>query len=80
MKKSIVFSCIMLFCSVAWAQSLKFIPGSERVIGKNVLTDRDIMAKEYTFAERIYDSHFDTLSGFVTLQLRGSSKNNKSLS
>ena len=77
MKKSIVFSCIMLLSSVAWAQSPKFIPGSERVIGKNVLTDRDIMAKEYTFAERIYDSHFDTLSGFVTLQLRGSSKNNK---
>ena len=77
MKRSIVFSCIMLVCSVIWAQSLINVPNSERTIGKNVLTGWDVMATEYAFSENIYDSYFDSLSGCVTLQLRGNSKNNK---
>ena len=79
MKIAIVFSCIMLFCSVAWSQSLTDVPTSGKAKGKNMMTGKNIMAKEYTFSETIYDSYFDTISGCATLQLRGSGKKNKVL-
>lgn len=44
---------------------------NESVVGRNLLDGTDIIAKEYTFPDRIYKTFFDTTTNFLTVQLRG---------
>jgi outer membrane protein assembly factor BamB len=50
---------------------------NSREVGKNMLTGESVMAKEYTFPERIHDFQVDTVNNHITIQLRGLSKNGK---
>jgi hypothetical protein len=71
---------IGLFCVSALtvvAQSELPIQNGEKFIGKNLKTNKDILAKELLFPERIDHYQLDTTSGFLTVQLRGTSKNGK---
>jgi hypothetical protein len=49
----------------------------ERVIGKNELTQQEIIANEIVFPTRIHATYFDTVSHAVNVQLRGLSKSGK---
>lgn len=49
----------------------------EKVLGKNLLTNTDIKGYQYIFPEKIHETFLDTTSGFLTVQLRGLSKNGK---
>ncbi len=50
---------------------------SDVTIGKNVLTQRNIKATEYIFPKRVDHFYFDTVSGYITVLLRGLSRNGK---
>ncbi len=59
------------------AQSELSIQNSEKIVGKHSKTNKDILAKEYIFPERIDQYQLDSASGFVAVQLRGTTKNGK---
>jgi len=61
----------------AFAQSELTILNNERLVGKNIVTNKDIIAREYIFPERIQETYQDTVSNCITVQLRGTSKNGK---
>ena len=74
------FVLIGLFCIstlTVLAQSELSIQDGEKIIGKNLKTNKDILAKELLFPERIDHFQVDSTSGFLTVQLRGTSKNGK---
>jgi hypothetical protein len=60
-----------------FAQSEITILYNEKTIGKNNLTNKDIIAKEFIFPDRIHDTYLDTITNCITVQLRGTSKNGK---
>ncbi len=47
---------------------------TQETIGKNTLTGEDIVANKYEFKERISDYYLDTTTRCITLQLRGTSR------
>lgn len=51
-----------------------------KIVGKDLILQKDILANEFVFNERIYRSYIDSLTGYATLQLRKLSKNGKVLS
>lgn len=78
MKKSWFIVILMfLICFQGFAQKNPEVPVNSREVGKNLLTGESIMAKEYTFPERIHDFQVDTVNNHITIQLRGLSKNGK---
>ncbi len=50
---------------------------NEKIIGKSLLDSTSIVGTEYIFGERIDQSYIDAANGFLTVQLRGLSKNGK---
>lgn len=78
--KRLIASCFLCFIGLsAVAQPGLSILSSQRAIGKNNLTGKEIIAKEFIFPERIHETYVDTLNGCITVQLRGLTKNGKYL-
>jgi outer membrane protein assembly factor BamB len=78
MKKSWFIVVLMFLSSFqGFAQKNPEVLVNSREAGKNLLTGKSIMAKEYTFPERIHDFQVDTVNDHITIQLRGLSKNGK---
>lgn len=50
---------------------------SEVTEGKNLLTNQDVISKEYVFPQKIYHVFTDTIGQNLTIQLRNLRKNNK---
>ena len=50
---------------------------SATVVGKNLITNKEIKATKYEFRDRVYKSRLDTTSHTLTLQLRGIKNNGK---
>jgi len=50
---------------------------STKEAGKNLLSQKPIIGKEYILPERIQDFQIDTVNNYLTLQLRNLSKNGK---
>lgn len=76
--KRIFLGCIICSFGLATlAQNELITSCNNKTIGKNYLTNKNIVAKEIVFPERIHDFYFDTLSNCITVQLRGTSKNGK---
>ncbi|MDR0232090.1 MAG: PQQ-like beta-propeller repeat protein [Dysgonamonadaceae bacterium] len=50
---------------------------SAKIAGKNLQNEQDIIGTEYAFPDIIYKTFLDTVSGLLTVQLRGTSKNEK---
>jgi len=69
--KNLILFCTILFCSNLFAQQSTF------VAGKNLLDSTDIQGVEYKFSDKIFNFFVDTTSNFLTVQLRGVSKNEK---
>lgn len=74
-----LFLAFILICSTySFGQKTNFpISVSEKIAGKNLQNDLDIKGTEYTFPNKIHKVFLDTVSGFWTIQLRGTSKNGK---
>jgi outer membrane protein assembly factor BamB len=49
----------------------------DKNLGKNLITNTEITGSEYVFPDRIHETYLDTVSGFLTVQIRGLSKNGK---
>jgi outer membrane protein assembly factor BamB len=77
--KKIGLSVILMFLISlqGLAQKDMEILWNSKEVGKNLLTGESVMAKEYTFPERIHDFQVDTVNDHITIQLRGLSKNGK---
>jgi hypothetical protein len=50
---------------------------NKKAIGNNLITQQALNAIEYTFTDRIHEFKVDTLNNYVTIKLRGLSKNGK---
>lgn len=78
MKRLLSFSFFWFMISTVWAQSEPQILSSTNVIGKHLLTNKDVIAKEIVFPEDIYDTFIDTVNNYLTVKLRSKNKNGKS--
>lgn len=80
MKTRILFLLFLFIIVPITAQSSKFnVLYEENPIGVNSKLKKEIIAKEYTFPRRIHEIYVDTVSGYITAQLRKLSKNGKVL-
>ena len=70
MRKLITLSLLNFIGLSIFAQSEYNIVQKEMVIGKNHVTNNDIVAKELVFPEMIRHTYFDTTNHFVTVQLK----------
>jgi hypothetical protein len=73
----IIVCCLGLVRLTVFAQSELTILHREKLIGKSYLTNKEILAREFIFPERIADTYIDTISSSITVQLRGTSRNGK---
>lgn len=76
-KQSFVFILIFIVSLQGLAQKELNIVTSSKEVGKNLQTGRTIIANEFTFPERIHDFQIDTVGNYLTVHLRGVSKNGK---
>ena len=79
MKKLFTIGFLFFFTLPTFSQSNQQIQTKEIVVGKNYETNKDIQAKEIIFSERIDNYYLDTISDFLTVQLRGLTRNGKYL-
>jgi outer membrane protein assembly factor BamB len=80
LRKLLIVSLINLVGLPIYAQSRFEITNSEKLIGKNYLTNKNIIAKEIVFPKYIYRCYLDTLSKCITVQLRRQTESGKVLS
>jgi len=78
MKKILTFLLFSLVGLICFAQNDGYrVISSEKTIGKDVINNSEIEAKEYILSEYIYDFYFDSVTNLFVLQLRGLSDNKK---
>jgi len=77
MKKLIAIVFFAFGSLTILAQEKILIQTNDIIAGRIDRINKDINAKEYIFPERIEDSFIDTTTNFITIQLRGLSKNGK---
>ncbi|NPA35698.1 MAG: PQQ-binding-like beta-propeller repeat protein, partial [Chlorobi bacterium] len=77
--KTLCLTILILFSIQSFSQKNNDVKVliNEKVLGKNLLTSSEINGLEYVFPNRIHKTYLDTTSGFLTVQLRGLSKNDK---
>jgi outer membrane protein assembly factor BamB len=79
-KKLFAFTLLVMVFVSSYGQSNSLIVlHNEKVIGKNLVLNDNIKAVEHLFPERIHDYYLDTISEYLTIQLRGVSRNGKYL-
>lgn len=67
----------MMFCCAglySFAQNEIEVLNNRKPVGNNLITNEEILGREFIFPERIYHSFLDTISNCITVQIRG--KNN----
>lgn len=65
----ITFFTLINLCFILGSYAQTF-PVTEKVVGKNLKTNKDIIAKEYTFSNYIYKYYIDTISNSISIQTR----------
>jgi len=76
--KNILIVVLLFISSISFSQKNKFKVNTNKIVlGKNLITNSDIYGIKYNFSERIQKTYLDTISNFLTVQLRGISKNGK---
>lgn len=76
--RTVFLGLILLISITSFSQKKKMhVVSNEKVLGKNLLTNSEILGLQYTFPGRIHKTYLDTTSGLLTVQLRGVSKNGK---
>jgi hypothetical protein len=77
MNKNLIISFLLLVSFQALAQKEITVLTNTREVGQNLLTGEPVKANELTFPDRIHDFQIDTVNNYLTVQLRGLSKNGK---
>ncbi len=77
MNKNQIISLGLLVSFQALAQKEITVLTNTREVGQNLLTGEPVKANELTFQDRIHDFQIDTVNNYLTIQLRGLSKNGK---
>lgn len=73
-----ILGILILFTIRSFSQKKDFrVVNNEIILGINYLDSSEIKGQEYIFPERIHETYLDTTTGFLTVQLRGTSKNGK---
>ncbi|GGK29976.1 hypothetical protein GCM10007962_25310 [Yeosuana aromativorans] len=81
MKNNITILISLFIALNSFSQNISTeVLNKTKIVGKNLIQQKDIVANEFVFNERIYRSYVDSLTGYATLQLRKLSKNGKVLS
>ncbi|NEN25246.1 PQQ-like beta-propeller repeat protein [Cryomorpha ignava] len=68
---NLILAVVVLFSLHGFAQKEITVLTSSKVVGNNLLTGEPIMAKIYTFPERVHDFQIDTINNDLIIQLRG---------
>ena len=77
MKKT-AFGLLLLITIIGYSQKNQIqVLSNEKILGKNLVDSSAISGLEYVFPDRIHNTFLDTVTGFLTVQLRGLSKNGK---
>jgi hypothetical protein len=78
MKKKLLTGLLFFLAIEVFSQSSDItVLQDQKIVGQVSVSQKDISAKEYIFPERINEFYIDTTSHFLTVQLRGVSKNGK---
>ena len=76
--KILIFFFLLLATTSAFCQKKELqVFHAEKVLGKNFIDSSDIKGFEFAFPDRIHKTFLDTATNFLTVQLRGTSKNGK---
>ena len=76
--RRILIGLTLLIPAITFSQKTDFqVFHNEKVMGKNLVDNSQIKGSEYKFPDRIQETFLDTTTGFLTVQLRGLSKNGK---
>ncbi len=76
-KTTIISLGLLLIAFQSLAQKEITVITNTKEVGKNLLTGEPVRANELTFPDRIHDFQIDTVNNYLTIQLRGLSKNGK---
>jgi outer membrane protein assembly factor BamB len=77
MKKTILGFFLLITISGYSQKNQIQVSSNEKILGKSLVDNSVINGHEYVFSERIHETFLDTITGFLTVQLRGLSKNGK---
>lgn len=76
--EKIIFGLLVLITTTAYSQKNKIqVLSNEKVLGKSLVDSSVVNGMEYVFSDKIHETFLDTTTGFLTVQLRGLSKNGK---
>jgi len=76
--KRVLFGLLILVSTIGYSQKNQIqVQINEKEFGKSLIDNSVITGIEYVFPERINDAFLDTTTNFLTVQLRGVSKNGK---
>ncbi len=80
MIKNIIFLKILLsFCFNIYSQSIANISTKKITVGKNLINNKEILATEILFPERIEETYLDTFNNILSVQTRGTKNDGKYL-
>lgn len=65
----ITFFTLINLCLILGSYAQTF-PITEKVVGKNLITNKDIIAKEYTFSKLVYKYYIDISTKSIVIQTR----------
>lgn len=78
MKLRLLFSLFILMSLELFGQTSDIkVLENQKIVGQNLVTQQDIIAKEYEFPKEIYKHNFNATTGNLTLQLRKLRKSGK---
>lgn len=76
--EKLIFGLSLLITTTAFSQKNQIqVLSNEKTLGKSLVDSSVINGVEYVFSDRIHETFLDTTTGFLTVQLRGLSKNGK---
>ena len=76
--RKILLALSLLIATIGFSQKNQIqVLSNEKPFGKSIIDNSVIKGIEYVFPERIHETYLDTTTGYLTVQLRGLSKNGK---
>lgn len=76
--RKLILGLLLLITITGYSQKNQIqVLNNEKIIGKSLIDSSVINGFEYAFSDGIHETFLDTTTGFLTVQLRGLSKNGK---
>ena len=78
MRTRLIFGYLIFFVVNAFSQPSEIsIQHSQKIVGRNFITEDSILGTQYILPDRIFQTYIDTIGKCATFQVRGVSKNEK---